>query len=57
MKGRRRGRGGFRAAAAAAGEQGGEEKEGGEGRLTGGTRASVTAREKEKERGRWATAG
>jgi hypothetical protein len=50
-KGRRRGRGGFRAAAAAAGEQGEEEKEGEEGRLTGGAQASATAKEKEKREG------
>jgi hypothetical protein len=37
--------------------QGEEEKEGGRGRLTGGTQVSATAKEKEKERGRGSVRG
>jgi hypothetical protein len=50
-KGRRRGRGGFRAVAAAGRRAGGRRKEGGKGRLTRGAQVLATAKEKEK-RGR-----
>jgi hypothetical protein len=56
-KGRRRGAAESARLRRRAGEQGEEEKEGGRERLTGGARASVTAKEKKRERERRAGAG